>query len=437
MDKSQVIHKDYEGYPQSFKQPLTLLFKRKNRLIHKFTLPTTNTTEIFYIFIYSNRSSTERKLSTVMKLTFQKAALLNGINIVLKAVPSKTTMPILECILIDASTNEIKLTGNDMELGIETKVEGDILEKGKIALDAKLFSEIVRKLADSDAIVTIESDEKFNTVISCENSVFNIQGKDGEEFSYLPYIEKNNYICLSQFSLKELIRQTIFSISVNDSNKMMTGELFEVKGDSLRVVSLDGHRMAIRKVALKDVYENTKVIVPGKTLNEISKILTGDNEKEVLIFFGANHILFEFDDTIVISRLIEGDYFRVDQMLSNDYATKVVVNRKEFMDCIERASILIRENDKKPIILNIEEAKMSLRLNSSFGTMNAEILIHKTGQDLMIGFNPKFLVDALRIIDDEEVTLYMMNAKSPCFIKDENETYIYLILPVNFNAAAI
>ena len=129
-----------------------------------------------------------------MKLTFQKAALLNGINIVLKAVPSKTTMPILECILIDASTNEIKLTGNDMELGIETKVEGEILEKGKIALDAKLFSEIIRKLADSDAIVTIESDEKFNTVISCENSVFKIQGKDGEEFSYLPYLEKNNYI---------------------------------------------------------------------------------------------------------------------------------------------------------------------------------------------------------------------------------------------------
>ena len=154
-------------------------------------------------------------------------------------------MPILECILIDASTDEIKLTANDMELGIETKVEGDILEKGKIALDAKLFSEIARKLSDSDSLVTIESDEKFNTVITCENSVFKIQGKDGEEFSYLPYIERNKNITLSQFSLKEVIRQTIFSISVNDSNKMMTGELFEVNGDTLRVVSLDGHRMAI------------------------------------------------------------------------------------------------------------------------------------------------------------------------------------------------
>lgn len=372
-----------------------------------------------------------------MKLTFQKEALLNSINIVLKAVPSKTTMSILECILIDASANEIKLTANDMELGIETKVQGDILEKGKIALESKIFSEIIRKLSNADSIVTITSDEKFNTVIESENSVFNIQGRDGDEFSYLPYIDRDNYISLSQFSLKEVIRQTIFSISPNDSNKMMTGELFEVTENELKVVSLDGHRMSIRKIILKDNYNSIKVIVPGKTLNEISKILTGDNEKEVLVFFSANHILFEFDDTIVVSRLIEGEYFRINQMLSSDYETKFSINRKEFLDSIDRASILIRENDKKPIIINILENIMELKLNSSFGSMNAEILIHKTGKDIMIGFNPKFLIDALKIIDDEEVTLYMMNPKSPCFIKNEDEQYIYLILPVNFNAATV
>ena len=370
-----------------------------------------------------------------MKLIVSKGNLLRGVNIVSKAVPTRTTMAILECILIDASTNEIKLMANDMELGIETRIEGVVEERGVIALDAKIFSEIVRKLPDSD--VTIETDASFKTIISCEKSKFNIVGKSGDDFSYIPYIEKNESIVISQFTLKEVIQQTIFSIADNDNNKLMTGELFEVNGDTLRVVSLDGHRMAIRKIVLKDEYESTKVIVPGKTLNEISKILTGDNEKEVQIFFGANHILFEFDDTIVVSRLIEGEYFKVDQMLSSDYATKVTLNKKDFLDSIERAIILIRENDKKPIILNIEDSKMSLKLNSSFGTMNAEILIHKTGQDLMIGFNPKFLSDALRIIDDEEVTLYMMNAKSPCFIKDEEENYIYLILPVNFNAAAI
>lgn len=372
-----------------------------------------------------------------MKLTFQKDDLLNGINIVLKAVPSKTTMPILECILIDASDNQIKLTANDMELGIETKVEGSILSRGKIALDAKLLSEIIRKLSGGESDITIESDDKYNTTITCDNSVFHIQGKNGDEFSYLPFIEKDHFICLSQFTLKEVIRQTLFSISVNDSNKMMTGELFQVTDNELKVVSLDGHRMSIRKVALKDHYANIKVIVPGKTLGEISKILNGDNEKDVRIYFSKNHILFEFDDTVVVSRLIEGEYFRIDQMLSSDYETKVTVNKKEFLDCIDRASILIRENDKKPIIISITDHSMELKMNSSFGSMNAEVMIHKNGKDIMIGFNPKFMMDALRIIDDEEVDLYMMNPKSPCFIKDADENYIYLILPVNFNAASV
>lgn len=372
-----------------------------------------------------------------MKLSFEKDNLLSGINIVLKAVPSKTTMPILECILIDATSDEIKLTGNDMELGIETKVSGMILERGKIALDAKLFSDIIRKLSGQDSLITIESDDKYNTTITCDKSVFKIQGKDGEEFSYIPHIERDHYISLSQFSLKEVIRQTLFSISPNDSNKMMTGELFEISGNELKVVSLDGHRMSIRKIILKDQYGDIKVIVPGKTLGEISKILNGDNEPEILILFDANHIMFEFDDTVVVSRLIEGEYFKISQMLSNDYETKVVVNKKEFLDSIERASILIRENDKKPIIINVTDEGMQLKLNSAFGTMNAELGITKIGQDLMIGFNPKFLSDALRIIDEEEITLYMMNPKSPCFIKDDEENYIYLILPVNFNAATV
>lgn len=372
-----------------------------------------------------------------MKLSFEKDSLLSGINIVLKAVSSKTTMPILECILIDATSNEIKLTGNDMELGIETKVEGLILERGKIALDAKLFSDIVRKLSGQDSVITIESDEKFNTVITCDKSVFKIQGKDGDEFSYIPYIERDNHICISQFSLKEVIRQTIFSISANDSNKMMTGELIEVTGNELKMVSLDGHRMSIRKIILKDQYNDIKVIVPGKTLSEISKILNGDNESEVLIFFSSNHIMFEFDQTVVVSRLIEGEYFKISQMLSSDYDTKVTVNKREFQDAIDRASILIRENDKKPIIINITDDGMQLKLNSAFGTLDAEVSISKLGKDLMIGFNPKFLIDAVRIIDDEEITLYMMNPKSPCFIKDEEENYIYLILPVNFNTSTI
>ena len=189
-----------------------------------------------------------------MKLICSKSNLLRGVNIVSKAVPTRTTMAILECILIDASTNEIKLMANDMELGIETRVEGEIAERGVIALDAKIFSEIVRKLTDSN--VTIETDASFKTVISCEKAKFNIVGKSGDDFSYLPYIEKNDAIVISQFTLKEVIRQTIFSIADNDNNKLMTGELFEIIENELKVVSLDGHRISIRNIELKNNYEN-------------------------------------------------------------------------------------------------------------------------------------------------------------------------------------
>ena len=370
-----------------------------------------------------------------MKLICSKASLLKGVSIVSKAVPSRTTMPILNCILIDASANEIKLTANDMELGIETVIEGEIVERGIIALDAKFFSEIVRKLPDND--VVIESDDTFQTTITCEKAKFNIVGKSGEDFSYLPYIEKTDYLTLSQFTLKELIRQTIFSIADNENNKLMTGELFEVHNNELKVVSLDGHRISIRNIELKESYSPLKVVVPGKTLQEISKILTGEAEDMVDIFFADNHILFEFDETKVVSRLIEGEYFHIDQMLSSDYDTKVKINKREFLSCIDRATLLIREGDKKPIILNIQDGSLQLKINSFVGSMNEEIEIEKEGKDLLIGFNPKFFIDALRVIDDEEVTLYMVNPKAPCFIKDDAGTYVYLILPVNFNAATV
>ena len=370
-----------------------------------------------------------------MKLICSKASLLKGVSIVSKAVPSRTTMPILNCILIDASANEIKLTANDMELGIETVIEGEIVERGIIALDAKFFSEIVRKLPDND--VVIESDDTFQTTITCEKAKFNIVGKSGEDFSYLPYIEKNESISISQFTLKDVVRQTIFSIADNDTNKLMTGELFEINENRLREVSLDGHRISIRNIELKESYSPLKVVVPGKTLQEISKILTGEAEDMVDIFFADNHILFEFDETKVVSRLIEGEYFHIDQMLSSDYDTKVKINKREFLNCIDRATLLIREGDKKPIILNIQDGSLQLKINSFVGSMNEEIEIEKEGKDLLIGFNPKFFIDALRVIDDEEVTLYMVNPKAPCFIKDDAGTYVYLILPVNFNAATV
>ena len=348
-----------------------------------------------------------------MKLICSKSNLLHGVNIVSKAVPTRTTMAILECILIDASANEIKFTANDMELGIETKIEGEIgdvykrqiAERGVIALDAKIFSEIVRKLPDSD--VVIETDASFKTTITCEKAKFNIVGKSGDDFSYIPYIERNEAITLSQFTLKEVIRQTIFSIADNDHNK------------------------------LKNNYEHKKVVVPGKTLQEVSKILPGSAEEDVNMFLTDNHIVFEFDDTTVVSRLIEGEYFKIEQMLSSDYETKVKINKRELLDCIDRATLLVKEGDKKPIIMNVTDGNMELKINSFIGSMNEDIDIVKEGKDILIGFNPKFFIDPLRVIDEEEVSLYMVNPKAPCFIKDDEGKFIYLILPVNFNASTV
>lgn len=369
-----------------------------------------------------------------MKLICNKSNLLNGVNIVSKAVPNKTTMSILECILIDATGSNIKLIANDMELGIETVIEGEIAEKGQIALDAKIFLEIVRKLPDNE--VTIITDNSFKTNITCEKAKFTIIGKSGEDFSYLPNIERIDSIIVSQFTLKEVIRQTIFSIADNDNNKLMTGELFEINGDTLKVVSLDGHRISIRNIILKDNYPSRKVVVPGKTLNEVSKILSGDADKDVSIFFTGKHIIFEFDKTTVVSRLIEGEYFKIEQMLSSDYETKVTINKKELFDCIDRATLLVKEGDKKPIIINITDGIMELKINSTVGSMNEEIDITKQGKDLMIGFNPKFMIDALKVIDDEEIDIYLVNPKAPCFIRDAKGKYVYLILPVNFTTVA-
>ena len=368
-----------------------------------------------------------------MKILCQKSVLVKGVSIVSKAVPSKTTMPIMECVLIDATGEEIKLTANDMELGIETVIEGEITEPGSIALNARLFFEIVRKLPDSEISLSTQEDQVY---ISCEKANFHLSGQSPEDFTYLPSLEKEEPLFLSEYTLKETIRKTIFSIAENDTNRMMAGELFQVENNHLKVVSLDGHRISIRNVELKEESPSRKVIVPGKTLQEISKIIGGEADKMVEISFTSNHILFEFEKTLVVSRLIEGEYFRIDQMLSSDYETKVCVNKKELLDCIDRATLLIKEGDKKPILFQIGDGRMELKMKSQIGTMEEEIPVEKEGKDLLIGFNPKFFIEALRVIEDEEVDLYFMNPKAPCFIRDEEQSYIYLILPVNFNAAA-
>lgn len=367
-----------------------------------------------------------------MKIICKKADIMNGVNISLRAVQSKTTMPILDCIVIRANGNNIKFITNDMEIAIETVVPGEIINEGSIAINAKLFSDIVRKLPDND--ITIETNNYYMTTITCEKLEFSLVSKSDEEFPDLPTVEKKEALVISQFSLKEILRQTVFCISDNESQKIMTGEFFEIEGNNLRVVALDGHRIAIRSIELKNEYKPTKVIIPGKTLNEITKILSGEVDNDVAIYFTKTHVMFEFENTIVLSRLIEGEYYKINQMLAGDYETKLKINRREFADAIDRSTLLVKETDKKPIILDIKDFNMNLKVNSQIGAMNEDIEIEKEGKDILIGFNPKFMLEVLRVIDDEEISIYMTNSKAPCFIKNEAENYIYLVLPINFNA---
>ena len=363
-----------------------------------------------------------------MKFTCNKSDINEAINIVLKAVPGKTTMPILECVVIEAADNELKLTTNDMSLGIETRLSANIEEEGIILVNAKMISEIIRKLPDED--VYFEADNNENILLFCGKAKFNLSGKNHEEFPMLPKIEKEKKIVISQFTLKEMIRQTIFSISNNENNKILTGELFEINGDEFKIASLDLHRVSIRKIQLKESYDEIKAVIPGKTLSEVSKILTGGMEDEVEIFFTKNHVLFELGKTIIISRLIEGNFYNINQMLTNDYETKVTVNKRELLDCIDRATLLLREAENKPVIMNVKNDEIKMEMNTKIGSMDENIGIQIKGKDLRIAFDPKFLIDVLRVIDEEEVNLYLFNAKAPCFIRDDN-SYIYLILPVN------
>ena len=366
----------------------------------------------------------------MLDLIFSKSNLVQALGITMKAVPTRTSLPILECFLVEAKNGRVSLTANDMEMAIKTETGGLINEEGKIALDAKLFSEIVRKLPEDE--IRLRVDSNLQVEITSGKAKFVISGKNGEDFIGLPDMEKGTPIVISELTLKQIIDQTIFSTAANENNKMMTGELFEINNNMLRVAALDGHRIAIRYCVLNDYYEAKSVIVPGKTLGDISRILSGDMSRNVEIYLGKNHILFMFGETMVVSRLIDGEYFRINQMITDNHETKLVFNRRELLDCIERSVLLVRESDKKPLILDIQGDKVVLTMNSIIGSMKEEITVEKEGRDIMIGFNPRFLIDALRAIDDEEINLYLTNARAPGFIKDEEGTYIYLILPVNF-----
>ncbi|MBQ6538274.1 MAG: DNA polymerase III subunit beta [Eubacterium sp.] len=364
-----------------------------------------------------------------MKFSCNRDNFTEGINIAMKAILGKTTMPTLECFLIEAKDDHIKLTSNDMQLGIETTIPAEVTEPGMVLMNAKTLSDYVRHLPQEK--VEVEVDDNNTILIFSGSTRFEHMGLGDDDFPRLPEISFDQEITISQFTLKEMIRQTIFSISSKENNKLLTGELFEINKDELRIASLDLIRVSIRKIKLDKEYDHIKVVIPGKTLNELSKILSTDKDDMIKISFSKNHVKFEFKDTLIISRLIEGNFFNIDQMLKNNYETKVKVNKGLFFGCIERASLLIHETDKNPVVFNIKDGEMKMEIKSTHSSMNEDVTVEKEGNDLRIGINPKYIIDVLRVIDDEDINLYFFNANSPCFIKNKEESYIYLILPIN------
>ena len=248
----------------------------------------------------------------------------------------------------------------------------------------------------------------------------------GYKFGYKG-LYHNNFIPLTMETVTGILHRggTILYSSNKDN-------LFDYTVERNGVISKeDVSDVAIENIELKENYGNYKVLVPGKSLNEISKILNGGVDDDVNIYFTSNHILFEFDDTNVVSRLIEStNFFDTDKMISNDYKTRITINKKEMADCIDRATLLIKEGDKKPVFLSMKDTEMELTINTFIGSMDESIPITKDGDDLLISFNPKFLIDILKVLDQEEVSMFFTNPKAPCFIKDEEGSDIYIVLPV-------
>ncbi|MBZ4662514.1 MAG: polymerase subunit beta [Caloramator sp.] len=357
----------------------------------------------------------------------EKELLQEAINTVQKATSTKTTYPILEGIHIRATKdNKVTFTATDLDLGIETFIETEVYQEGATVVNSKLFGEFIRKLPNDKIIIKMENN---NVYITCQKSEFVLLGNNPDEFPKLPTINENSMYEISQDLIKSMIRSTIFAIAQEETRPILTGVLFEVKDGKLSFVALDGYRLALKRYDI-DSENEISAVIPGKTLNEISKILETTDEK-AKITFTPNHILFNLGNTKVISRLLDGEFINYSQIIPEEYRLKVKVNRNELLDSIERASLLAREGKTNLIKFDIKDSNMIITSNSQLGKVYEEVNIELEGENLKIAFNSKYFLDVLRIIDSDEIYLEFTTNVSPCVVKKCNsDDYIYLVLPV-------
>lgn len=368
-----------------------------------------------------------------MNFICEKENLLEAVNTVLKATAVKTPLPILEGILINTNDNEIILTANNLETGIVCKAPAIIKEHGSVVVSsAKIFGEIIRKLPDD--YISVEISDNFQTVIKSQKSVYNIMGLNPEEFPELPPIREKTKFTINSDVLKKIIRQTSFAVSNRPEKPVLTGSLFEIEGNILTVVSLDGFRMAIRREAI--VSENDeKFIVSGKTLGDIARILK-DDETPVTIKLTEKYVLFEFENTKVLSRLIEGEFFDYKKIIPSDFRIKAYIFLNDISSCVERADPIVAVDVvKNPIKLTIDNNILAIDCMTSTGRVHDVIEIKNCQDSIEIGFNQKYLHEALAACECDEIIMEFNGKLNPCIIRPvEDDSFLFMVLPVKINS---
>lgn len=367
-----------------------------------------------------------------MKFICEKDLLLKGINSVVKAASSKTTMPILEGIFIQTNDNEIKLTTYDLEIGIEYIMSCNIQEQGSTVVNAVMFSEIIRKLPDTEILIYINENNLL--VIECEGSLYKLATMNPDEFPELPKIEIENSITLEQNTLKNMIRKTIFAVSTEENRPIFTGCLFEIINNTINVVAVDGFRLALKSNFLTTKANDFKAVIPGKTLNEVNKIIS-DSFDQITIGVSKNQALFEMENCKIVTRVLDGEFLNYSSVIPENWETRIRVNKSALQNCFERISLISvssSEKEKKyPVKVIIDIGKITISCTNQTGDAKEEIYVATEGKNLEIGFNPKYFLDSLKVIEDEEIYVQFGTSISPCVIKpvDDGE-YAYMILPI-------
>ena len=367
-----------------------------------------------------------------MKIVCDKEKLIKAINSVVKGVASKTTMPILEGILIQTNDNEIKLTTYDLEIGIEYIMECEVKEQGSTVVNAIMFSEIIRKLPNTEIYISLNEQNLLE--IECEGSLYKLATMKPEEFPELPKIEVENSIELDQTILKNMIRRTIFAVSTEETRPIFTGCLFNVENNKLTLVAVDGFRLALRSIFLNKQSNDFKAVIPGKTLNEVNKIIS-DSFETVKIGIAKNQALFEMENCKLVTRILDGEFLNYKNVIPNTWETRIRVNKNSIQDSFERISLIsasaVEKEKKYPVKVNVDIGKITISCTNQTGEAKEELYVSTEGKNLEAGFNPKYFLDSLKAIDDEEVYIEFGSSISPCLIKSvENNDYVYMILPI-------